>query len=88
MIEKNKLGRQSTTTSYDIYYAGETIGIDALGELVDMSTDFGVLSKGGAWFEFEGQKFQCRDSVIEAVQKDQVLKNELEKRLDSYLSAG
>ncbi len=88
VIEKNKLGRQSTTTSYDIYYAGETIGIDALGELVDMSTDFGVLSKGGAWFEFEGQKFQGRDSVIEAVQKDQVLKNELEKRLDSYLSAG
>lgn len=88
IVQKNKLGRQSTTAVYDIYYAGDNIGIDLDGELVDMSTDFGVLSKGGAWFEFEGQKFQGRDSVIEAVQKDQALKSELEKRLDSYLSAG
>lgn len=87
VVEKNKLGRQSTTAKYDIYYAGELIGIDTIGELVDMCTEYAVIEKGGAWFTVEGERFQGRASVVKAVKANQKLEETLKKKLESILYA-
>lgn len=85
LVEKNKLGRQSTTASYDIYYGGDEVGIDTAGELVDMCVDFGVMKKGGAWFEFDGNKMQGRDETISIVKFDDEMRNKLESQLNEVL---
>lgn len=82
LVEKNKIGTQSATATYDIYFGGDEIGIDKVGELVDMCVDFGVIKKGGAWFEFESEKIQGRDTMVDKVKEDFELRAELEKRLD------
>jgi len=87
-VEKNKLGRQHTTAEYDLYYDGDFVGIDADGELVDMCVDFGIVSKGGAWFNYGDNKWQGRDSIISAVRKDNDLKTELDGKLNEILYGG
>ena len=64
VVEKNKLGKQWTTCSYDIYYAGDDVGIDRVGEVVDEAVRFEVIKKGGAWFTYAEQQFQGRDNLV------------------------
>jgi recombination protein RecA len=64
IVEKNKLGKQWTTCSYDIYYAGDSVGIDRVGEVVDEAIKFGAIKKGGAWFTFAEQQFQGRPALV------------------------
>lgn len=62
-VKKNKLGRQGATCEYDIYYAGETVGIDFTGEVVKEAIKYDVLAKGGAWFKWNGQQWQGETKV-------------------------
>lgn len=83
LVEKNKLGRQSTTTSYDIYYAGPRLGIDFHGELVDSCIKHGVITQAGSWFSVtEEIKLQGRDEVVSLLREDEELFQLLKKKLD------
>lgn len=86
-VEKNKAGPQHRVASYDIYYDGDFIGIDAAGELADMCLDFGIINKGGAWFKLdESRKWQGRDTLVSAIRNDSDLEIELEAKIQEAIS--
>lgn len=64
-VEKNKLGKAHETAEYDMYYAGKTVGIDLIGEVVDEAIKFDVVEKRGGWFYFGEEKWQGRPAVVE-----------------------
>jgi recombination protein RecA len=85
-VEKNKLGPQSRKGKYDLYYAGDFVGIDAVGEIVDTAETFGIVTKKGAWYTVEGQQFQGRPKVIAALRDDDVLLKTLKERISLVLT--
>ncbi len=60
-VVKNKLAPPFREAEFDILYG---TGISREGELVDIGSDMGVLSKSGAWYSFEGDRIgQGRENV-------------------------
>lgn len=65
-VNFNKTGPAFVSGEYDFYFRGENIGIDRLGEIVDIAIEQGVIDKGGTgWFTIDGEKMQGRPKVIE-----------------------
>jgi recombination protein RecA len=64
LVEKNKLGKQHEIAKYDMYYAGQSVGIDRIGEVIDTAIKYDVITKTGAWFKYEDFKWQGRDMVV------------------------
>lgn len=65
VVEKNKLGKQSSAFEYDMYYGGKNVGIDTLAEIIDEAIKYDVIVKGGAWFNFGDKKWQGRPAVVQ-----------------------
>lgn len=63
-VEKNKLGPQGKASTYDFYYEGDFVGIDSVGEVIDEAVKYGVIKKGGAWFNKGDLKWQGRDNLV------------------------
>lgn len=87
--KKNKAGPQHRTATYDIYYDGDFIGVDSVGELVDLSIEYGVLNQGGSWIKLDDdRKWQGRDNLVKIVRNDSDLEHELEDKLNGVLNDG
>ena len=63
-IEYNKIGPQGAEGEYDLFFDGDDVGIDWVGETLDMAVDKDVVAKGGAWYTFEKMKAQGRDNAV------------------------
>ena len=63
-VEYNKIGPPSTSGTYDFYYDGDSVGIDVVGELIDMAIENDIILRAGAWFSYGDLKLQGRPSVI------------------------
>lgn len=61
--EKNKLGPQHGVCEYDMYYAGEDVGIDVIGEVVKQAIQYAVIDKRGGWFYWDEIKWQGEKQV-------------------------
>lgn len=85
-VEKNKLGPQSQKCEYDLYYAGDFIGVDYVGEIVDMAIVFDVVKKSGAWFKYNGEQTQGRDSFIDRLRENQVEFKGLEDEVNMIMT--
>lgn len=70
---------QSGSAKYDIYYGGDHIGIDSIGELFDMAVENLTIVKGGAWYTYGETRWQGRDNAIEEIRENEELRQELEK---------
>jgi len=59
-VEKNKLGRQSASCEYDMYYAGSKVGIDRTGEVIKEALKYKIFYKApkSSWIEWGDQKWQ------------------------------
>lgn len=65
-VKKHRGAGIATHGKYDFYFDGETIGVDTLGEVIDIATLYGDIKKGGSWFTIpNGERFQGRAKVIE-----------------------
>ena len=69
-IQNNKLGPQSVMGKYDFYYRGDNLGIDSVGEIVDLSEAYGLINKSGAWYKFNGQTLQGRTGVVKYLREN------------------
>ena len=64
IIDYNKLGPPNLSGQYDFYYQGETLGVDRVGETLDVAEMCGVVEKGGAWYTVNGERFQGRAKAV------------------------
>ena len=65
IIDYNKLGPPNLSGQYDFYFQGETIGVDHIGETLDVSEMCGIVEKGGAWYTIGEERFQGRAKAIQ-----------------------
>ena len=81
-IDFNKIGKPGGAGTYDFYYGGDDVGIDKVGEIVDLAISLGVVEQRGSWLFFGDEKWQGRHALIDNVKKsaalDKALRNEVE----------
>ena len=83
-IVKNKVAPPFTTAEFDIMY---NEGISAVGSLLDLALDHGILLKRGSWFSYNGEQLaQGRDATKEAIKADQKLYDEIEVAVKKVLA--
>jgi recombination protein RecA len=64
IIDYNKLGPPNLSGQYDFYYQGEALGVDRIGETLDVAEMCGIVEKGGAWYTVNGERFQGRAKAV------------------------
>lgn len=69
----NKAGPPSQAGSYDFYYYGDKVGIDNIGEIVDVATSRGVIQQAGSWFVIGEQRIQGKTKLVDLLSGDQEL---------------
>ena len=65
IIDYNKLGPPNLSGQYDFYYQGDTVGVDSVGEVLDVAEMMGIVQRGGSWYTIEGERFQGRAKSVE-----------------------
>jgi recombination protein RecA len=85
-IEFNKLGPPSTSSDYDFYYDGDHIGVDALGETLDLAEKFGLVAKKGAWYTVDGAQVQGRTKAVNMLREQPDLYERMVKELNEQIS--
>lgn len=82
-VIKNKVAPPFRTCEVDILYG---IGIDKLGELIDIAVDLGALVKSGSWYSYEGEKIgQGREAVKTLLSDNPELEQSIRGRIDDIL---
>ena len=64
VIDYNKLGPPNLSGQYDFYYQGESLGVDRIGETLDVAEMYGLIEKGGAWYTINKERFQGRAKAV------------------------
>ena len=64
IIDYNKLGPPNLSGQYDFYYQGDVLGVDRVGETLDVAEMCGIVEKGGAWYTVNGERFQGRAKAV------------------------
>lgn len=82
-VVKNKLAPPFQVAEFDIMY-GE--GISKSGELVDLGTEYGILSKSGAWYGYgDGKIAQGRESAKQFMLDNPEVATEIEGKIREKL---
>ena len=82
-VKKNKVAPPFKDAEFDIIY-GE--GISALGELIDLGTEYDIIEKRGSWYSYEGDTIaQGREATKEWLEENdevrQTIKHQIRKEL-------
>ena len=57
-------------------------GISRVGELVDMGVEYGILTKSGSWYSYDGNKLaQGRDAAKNVLRDNPDLADEIESKV-------
>ena len=64
IIDYNKLGPPNLSGQYDFYYQGDILGVDSVGETLDVAEMCGIVEKGGAWYTVNKERFQGRAKAV------------------------
>jgi len=75
-VVKNKLAPPFGSAEFDIRFGG---GIDAIGDLLDIAAESGIISKNGAYYTFEDESLgQGRERARQALVDRAELKSKIE----------
>lgn len=77
-VVKNKVAPPFRKAEFEILFGQ---GISKVGEIVDLGVQFGITKKSGAWFSYEGTKFQGRDTAKQLIADNPELAEELEAKI-------
>jgi len=84
-VVKNKVAPPFKIAEFDILY-GE--GISAIGELIDLAVEFGVVKKAGSWFSYGQDKLgQGRETVKKALREDPALYAKIHAQVKELMSS-
>ena len=81
IIDYNKLGPPNLSGQYDFYYQGDSLGVDYVGEVCDVSEMMGIIQKGGAWYTVGEERFQGRAKVVEYLKNNPDVVKELQEKI-------
>jgi len=81
IIDYNKQGPPNLSGQYDFYYQGETIGVDGVGETLDVAEMYGILEKGGAWYTIGEERFQGRAKAVQYLRDNPEVVEELREKI-------
>lgn len=85
-IVKNKLAAPHKTCEFDIVFGH---GIDSYGDLLDISVDYGLMERSGAWYSYEGNNVgQGRDKTIEYLKQNPEILTKLNNTIRNDLFGG
>ena len=63
-------------------FRGDSLGVDAIGDLVDTAESVGIINRTGAWYQLEdGTKIQGREGFIDRVREDLDLQDMIKNKL-------
>lgn len=84
-VVKNKLAPPFQEAETDIIFG---VGIDQVGELLDMGVTSGIIQKSGAWFSFDGTQLgQGKEAAVEFLRRNEELQVALKERLLGHTHA-
>jgi len=83
IIDYNKLGPPNLSGQYDFYYQGETLGVDSIGETLDVAEMTGVVEKGGAWYTVNGERLQGRAKAVQYLKDNPKVVAKLKEDIDA-----
>ena len=84
-VVKNKVAPPFRKAEFEIGYGD---GISRIGELLDLGVEYGIISKKGAWFSYEGTKLgQGRDATKQTLTDNPELCEKLEAKIMEALSS-
>lgn len=83
IIDYNKLGPPNLSGQYDFYYQGETLGVDRVGETLDVAEMVGAIEKGGAWYTVNGERLQGRAKAVQYLRDNPEFVESLVKEIDA-----
>lgn len=79
IVDYNKLGPPNLSGQYDFYYQGEAVGVDTVGETLDVAEMMGIVQKGGAWYTIGEERFQGRAKAIDYLRSNPDIVNKLKE---------
>ena len=82
-IVKSKVAPPFKEVEFDILY---NEGISKAGDLLDLSTNLGIVKKSGAWFTFDEDRFQGREQFRQKLKEDDEMYKKLENQVKDKLS--
>ena len=84
-VVKNKVAPPFRRAEFDIMF-GE--GISRSGEILDLGEQYGIISKSGSWFSYNGNKLaQGREAAKKVIQDNPELADELEVAITEAIKA-
>ena len=82
-IVKSKVAPPFKEVEFDILY---NEGISKAGDLLDLSTNLGIVKKSGAWFTFDEDRFQGREQFRQKLKEDEEMYKKLENQVKEKLN--
>lgn len=78
-VVKNKVARPHKETEFDIEYG---YGISRLGEIIDIGSDLGIVTKSGAWYSLKEEKIgQGRENAKEYLREHPEVADRIEREI-------
>lgn len=85
-VAKNKVAPPFKIAEFDVLFGK---GISALGCLVDLAEENGIISRRGAWYSYEGDNIgQGRDNVVNQLAEKPEFAAEIEQKVRQKLAIG
>ena len=82
-VIKNKVAPPFKKAEFDLMF---NEGISRVGEIIDMGTEMGIITKSGSWFSYEGTKLaQGRDASKNVLRDNPDLAEEIENKIMAAL---
>ena len=82
-VVKNKVAPPFRRAEFEIMF-GE--GISKVGEILDLGVEYGIITKSGSWFSYEGAKLaQGRDAAKKLLKDNPELCEELETKINQII---
>lgn len=81
-IVKNKVAPPFKEVEFDILY---NEGISKIGDMIDLGTEFGVISKSGSWYTYDGERVQGREGLRTLFMENKEMFGNLEKQVKEKL---
>ena len=81
-VIKNKVASPFKSADFDILYGK---GIDRFGEVINYAVKFDIIKRGGAWYNYEGGKFQGIKEVEQFLKDNPEVYNEIESQIKKHI---